>query len=448
MIRVRFAPSPTGYLHIGGVRTALFNFLYARAQSGKFLVRIEDTDRERSTPEFEANILESMRWLGLAGDEPVIYQSKRLDRYREIAYELVGKGLAAEEIKDGKKAVRFTMPKKKAVFHDLVHGETAFDTSLFDDLVILKSDGYPTYHLACVVDDHDMEISHVIRGDDHLSNTPRQIQLFEALGWKPPKYAHLPLILGGDGSPLSKRHGAVALSAYQKEGYLPEGLLNYLALLGWGAEGNQEIFSLKELTAKFSLKKITKSNARFDVEKLQWLNAQHIKKLSDEDYVRQITAFLSEDAARFAEADWKALALLYKARIRTFGDLPREAACCFGEVVYETNIGLLEDYYRKENPTLDAVLWTRVRGYLSSWLDKAGALDFNDLTALETMTRQTAESAQVAAKELIHPLRYALSGKTVSPGLFELMRVIGKEKCLERIRSFTSYLNRNQGQVL
>jgi len=435
MIRVRFAPSPTGYLHIGGVRTALFNFLYARAQGGKFLLRIEDTDRERSTPEFEANILQAMEWLGLSSDETVIYQSRRLDKYKAVADELVQKGLAVEEIKDGKRAVRFTMPKKKAVFHDLVHGETAFDTSLFDDLVILKSDGYPTYHLACVIDDHEMEISHVIRGDDHLSNTPRQIMLFEALGWKPPKYAHLPLILGGDGSPLSKRHGAVALSAYKEEGYLSDGLLNYLALLGWGPEGNQEIFSLKELTEKFSLKRITKSNARFDLEKLQWLNAQHIKKLSDDDYVSKISAFLTEEARSMEPQRWRTLVLLFKARIKTFKDLTREASYCFQDISCDDTTAI-EEVYRKAGSEINPELWGRVSGLLQSWLKHAIAADFADIQGLEALTRQTAEDQKIAAKEIIHPLRFALAGKTVSPGLFELMNVLGKDLCLLRVEAF------------
>ncbi|MBP9864893.1 MAG: glutamate--tRNA ligase [Candidatus Omnitrophica bacterium] len=435
MIRVRFAPSPTGYLHIGGVRTALFNFLYARAQGGQFLLRIEDTDRERSTPEFEANILQAMEWLGLSSDETVIYQSRRLDKYKAVADELVQKGLAVEEIKDGKRAVRFTMPKKKAVFHDLVHGETAFDTSLFDDLVILKSDGYPTYHLACVVDDHEMEISHVIRGDDHLSNTPRQIMLFEALGWKPPKYAHLPLILGGDGSPLSKRHGAVALSAYKEEGYLSEGLLNYLALLGWGPEGNQEIFSLKELTEKFSLKRITKSNARFDLEKLQWLNAQHIKKLADDEYVSKISAFLAEEARSMEPQRWRMLVLLFKARIKTFKDLTREASYCFQDISCDDTTAI-EEVYRKAGSEINPELWGRVSGLLQSWLKRAITADFADIQGLEALTRQTAEDQKIAAKEIIHPLRFALAGKTVSPGLFELMNVLGKDLCLLRVEAF------------
>lgn len=441
MIRVRFAPSPTGYLHIGGVRTALFNFLYARAQGGQFLLRIEDTDRERSTPEFEANILQAMEWLGLSSDEPLVYQSRRLEKYKAAAEELVQKGMAVEEIKDGKRAIRFIMPKKKAVFHDLVHGETAFDTGLFDDLVILKSDGYPTYHLACVLDDHEMAISHVIRGDDHLSNTPRQIMLFEAFGWKPPKYAHLPLILGGDGSPLSKRHGAVALSAYKDEGYLNEGLLNYLALLGWGPEGNQEIFSIHDLITKFSLKRITKSNARFDLEKLQWLNAQHLKKMPDDEYVSKISGFLSQEAGSMDPARWRTLVLLFKARIKTFKDLVREASYCFQDISSD-DTSALEEVYLKGGGAINADLWNRISGLLTIWLKKALAADFSDIQALETLTRQTTEDQKIPAKEIIHPLRFALAGKTVSPGLFELMNVLGKDLCLLRVEAFIHSLSR------
>ena len=272
-ICVRFAPSPTGRLHIGGVRTALFNYLYARQQGGRFVLRIEDTDRERSKPEHEEEILFSLRWLGLEWDGEPIRQSSRLERYREVAEELIAKDLAYEvdvsasesstQPASVKKAVKFRMPKKSVKFTDIVHDDVTFDSSLWDDLVIMKSDGYPTYHFAVVVDDHDMGITHVIRGDDHLTNTPKHILLYLALGWKPPKYAHLPLIMGTDGTPLSKRHGAVAASDYRAEGYLPQATLNYLALLGWGPEGNEEIFSLPQLVKKFSMKRITKSNSRF-----------------------------------------------------------------------------------------------------------------------------------------------------------------------------------------
>ena len=426
MIRVRFAPSPTGFLHIGGVRTALFNFLYARSQNGKFLLRLEDTDRERSRQEFEDDILSSLAWLGLDSDEPVIRQSSRLSRYQEIAKELVEKGLAYEENSGGRLGIRFKMPKRDAVFHDLVHGEVRFDASLFDDLVILKSDGFPTYHLACVVDDHEMEISHVIRGDDHLSNTPRQILLFEALGWKPPKYAHLPLIFGADGTPLSKRHGAVATKSYREEGFLSEALLNYLALLGWGPENNQEFFSLPDLAKKFSLKRITKSNARFNREKLEWLNTEHTKKLPEADYLSQITAFHQDLAQKLGAQKWKRLSLLYRSRIKTFQDLLTQAGYCFSELdPYEPS---MQDLF-VQNKVL--------KRHLEAWHENAQELaDFEDASKVEAFTREAAQGWGIEAKDLIHPLRFALTGKTVSPGLFDLMSVLGKETCIKRVKKF------------
>ncbi len=426
MIRVRFAPSPTGYLHIGGVRTALFNFLYARNQGGSFLLRIEDTDRERSKPEFEKEILSALGWLGLQWDEAIVRQSERLEIYRRYAEELVTRGLAYEEKSDGKRAIRFKMPKKKAVFQDLVHGEMEFDTALFDDLIILKSDGYPVYHWACVVDDHDMQITHVIRGDDHLSNTPRQIQLFEAMGWKPPKYAHLPLIMGPDGTPLSKRHGAVALNSFRQEGFLPQGILNYLALLGWGSADSQEFFALNELVKKFSLKRIVKANARFDMEKLAWLNAQHLKRLPERDYLDQITAFYPAEAKRYPPDAWKKLVLLYRSRIQTYKDLLNQAPYCFGEI----------DRYAPE--ICRTYLENKVlKRHLEAWVEKADEMtSFDRHEDIEAMTRQTAQGWGIEAKDLIHPLRFAVTGKTGSPGLFELMSILGKETCVRRVRGF------------
>lgn len=440
MIHVRFAPSPTGFLHIGGVRTALFNYLYAKNQSGKFSLRIEDTDRERSKPEFEKEILTSMKWLGLLWDNPVLMrQSERLDQYREAAQSLIQKGLAYEVTEDGKKAVKFRMPATKSSaggpaakirFQDLVHGDMEFDTSLFGDLVILKSDGYPTYQLACVVDDHDMEITHVIRGDDHLSNTPRQILLFEALGWKPPKYAHLPLILGDDGTPLSKRHGAVSLSAFREAGFIPEGLLNYLALLGWGTEGNQELYTMEELIKKFSVKRVNKANARFNLEKLEWINAQHLKKLPEAQYVARITDYFenTKENKKIPPKKWRELVLLYRSRIKTFRDLLVQAAYCFSDI----------DHYEKE--TYDSFLDNKpLKRHLEAWMDQAGQMPENDFEKhenVEKMTRETAAGWGIEAKDVIHPLRFALTGKTVSPGLFELMSVMGKETCIQRLKIF------------
>ena len=427
MIRVRFAPSPTGFLHIGGVRTALFNYLYAKNTGGKFLVRIEDTDRERSKPEFEAEILNALQWLGLQWDEELIHQSKRLEHYQTLAQELLSKNLAYEETKENKVAIKFKVPEKQMIFEDIVHGRMEFDTSLFDDIVLIKSDGFPAFHWACAVDDHDMQISHVIRGDDHLSNTPRQRLLFEAMGWKPPKVAHLPLILGNDGTPLSKRHGAASLTHYQKEGFLPEGLLNYLALLGWGVEGgSQELFSLQELIKKFSLKRVNKTNARFDREKLEWLNGQHLKKLSAKDYVRKITEFYPELSKRFSSEKWEQLVLLYRSRIKTFEELRVQANYCFEEVQnysHDVREKFFENKALKEN--------------LEAWAEKIRDLDaFDQHQEIEAATRQSAEACGLQAKDLIHPLRFALTGVQVSPGLFEMMSVLGKETCLQRVQNF------------
>lgn len=428
MIRVRFAPSPTGFLHIGGVRTALFNYLFSRNQQGSFLLRIEDTDRERSRPEFEQEILSSLKWLGLDWDESVIRQSERLSRYQELAQALVSRGLAYEETSENKRALRFKIPPRKTVFHDLVHGEVAFDTALFEDLVILKSDGFPTYHWACVVDDHEMGITHVIRGDDHLSNTPRQILLFEAMGWKAPKYVHLPLILGDDGTPLSKRHGAVSLSSFRERGFIPEGILNYLAFLGWGTEGNQEIYSLNELAEKFSLKRINKANAKFNFEKLEWLNAQHIKGLEEDDYVLRVTQFYEKESKRFPPEKWREFVLLYRSRIKTLQDLRTQAGYFFcEEVSYDPP--LREDYLQNKP----------LKRHLEAWIERVGELstnDFENTALLEKFTREAAAGWGIEARDLIHPLRFAVTGKTVSPGLFELMGVLGKEICLSRVKGF------------
>lgn len=427
-IRVRFAPSPTGYLHIGGVRTALFNFLYARSQKGTFLVRIEDTDRERFDPAFEKEILDSMEWLGLSSDELIVRQSERLDRYRELARELVLKDLAYEEEKDGKKAIRFRIPegeKTQVFFYDVIREKVSFDASLFDDLVILKSDGYPTYHFACVVDDHDMEVSHVIRGEDHLSNTPRQILLYSAFGWKPPKYAHLPLILGDDGTPLSKRHGAVALSSFKAEGYLPQALLNYLAMLGWGSSSNQEFFQVDDLIKKFSLKKVNKAAAKFNPEKLEWLNGEHLKALPEDVYIFELKRAIGEKANKFSEDIWKKLALLYRTRIKRYSDLMTQAWYCFDEVKsYKEDV--LKSFSSQEN----------LEEHLAAWIDKCEALSFSDDAEVEKMTRDLADARGLKAKDYVHPLRFAISGETVTPGLFEVMVILGKETCIRRIRQF------------
>lgn len=444
-ICVRFAPSPTGRLHIGGVRTALFNYLYARQQGGKFVLRIEDTDRERSEKKYEDEILFSMRWLGLEWDGEPIRQSERLPRYQEAAAELISKGLAYESVQPSsssgastqpgdKKAVYFRMPKQVVKFKDSVHDEVAFDSSLWEDLVIMKSDGYPTYHFAVVVDDHDMGITHVIRGDDHLTNTPKHILLYLAFGWKPPKYAHLPLIMGADGTPLSKRHGAVAASDYREQGYLAQATLNYLALLGWGPEGNEEIFNLQQLVKKFSLKRITKSNSRFNPEKFLWLNSQHLKNMPDDEYAHGMTEYWAErnvsSSAASPQPDWTQhpqwaqILKLYKTRARTWKDLELQAG-----YVFQKDLDL--DPAICSEMTADA----QATAGLKAWVEKAQSMSFEDPMKLEQMTRELAESLGVKPAILIHPLRFAVSGTKVTPGLFELMQVIGKETCLTRIQN-------------
>ena len=426
--RVRFAPSPTGFLHIGGVRTALFNYLFARREKGIFLLRIEDTDRERSKKEFEDEILDSLKWLGLDWDEAILRQGERLPIYREAAKRLLESGSAYES----ESAVKFKIPKKIIKFQDLVHGAIEFDGTLLDDLVIQKSDGFPTYHFACVVDDHEMGITHVIRGDDHISNTPRQIFLYEALGWKPPQFAHLPLVFAADKTPLSKRHGAVSLSAYRKEGYLPEGILNYLALLGWAAGGNQEVFSRDELIQKFDLTKVNKTNACFDPEKFKWMNAEHIRRLSDQDYIQRLGDFLAGEGEKLPHS-FSQIARLYKDRIRVFREF-REQAGFFFSAKGGSASGGEEEINFDSQAVAKYLKAGEIIRYLDEWkktLDREG--DFSDPKNLESLLRKTAECLGVEAKILIHATRVALSGRSVTPGLFEVMAALGKELVLRRI---------------
>ncbi len=386
-------------------------------------MRIEDTDKERSERKYEDEILDSLKWLGLNWDGDPVRQSERLPRYREAAAELIAKGLAYEVEENGKKAVRFRMPKQTVKFYDLVRDEVSFDSALWEDLVIMKSDGHPTFHFAVVVDDHDMGITHVIRGDDHLTNTPKHILLYLAFGWKPPKYAHLPLIMGADGTPLSKRHGAVASNDYREQGYLAQAITNYLALLGWGPESNEEIFTLPQLVKKFSIKRITKSNARFNPEKFMWVNAQHMKNLPDSEYIRLMTEFWSNRNNWSKSLEWQKILLLYKTRVRTLQDLEFQAG-----YVFQENI--------EYDPALKSELMTPSSlALLVKWAAAFEKVDWGQPAEMEKMTRELAAKEGVQLGAFIHPLRFAVSGTKVTPGLFEVMCVIGKETCLERVRS-------------
>jgi glutamyl-tRNA synthetase len=292
----------------------------------------------------------------------------------------------------------------------------------------MKSDGYPVFHLAVIVDDHDMEITHVVRGEDHLPNTPRHILLQQAMGWKSPKYAHLPLIFGSDGTPLSKRHGAVAVSEYRNKGFLPQGLVNYLALLGWNPGTPQEIFLLPELVKQFSLKRVIKSNAQFNPEKLLWVNGQHIRAISGEDYEKQITEFWKDKVDPMPEEKWRKFIALYRPRIQTYGELKDQAAYCFTAPEYKDLQAIAEI---KNNAS--------VMGLLRQLCEVLGDVgDFEDVPMLDQKTKQVAEAAGLKPKDIIHPLRFVLTGGTASPGIFELMSLLGKDTCLKRLGSFLS----------
>ena len=289
MVRVRFAPSPTGYLHIGSARTALFNWLYARANNGKFILRIEDTDKERSKEEFLGEILGSLKWIFMDWDEELTFQSKRFDSYKKIAEELLSQGLAYME----GPAIIFKVEKDKTIsFEDMIHGTISVSTNEIKDQVLMKSDGTPTYNFACVVDDAAMKITHVIRGDDHISNTPKQVMLYAAMGLNLPKFAHIPLILSKDGGRLSKRHGATSIFEYKQMGFLPEALVNYLALMGWAPGNDREILPLGEIIKLFDVKDVNKTGATFDMDKLTWINSQYIKDMPMEKLLPKTVEYI------------------------------------------------------------------------------------------------------------------------------------------------------------
>lgn len=420
MIKVRFAPSPTGYLHIGGARTALFNWMYAKSQDGQFILRIEDTDRERSKKEFLEEILDSMRWLGMDWDE-LHHQSERFDLYREYAEKLLREDKAYKE----GEAVILKMPQKEVKIYDLIRGEITFDTATLKDQVLLKSDGSPAYSFACVVDDALMEISHVIRGEDHISNTPKQIIIYEALDFKPPKFAHLPLILGSDGARLSKRTGAVAVSDYRRQGFLPQALMNYLMLLGWAPGGNQEVVPMETAVKKFSIKKVNKAAAAFSMEKLKWINAQYIKQADTAALVDMIIPllkekkFISEDYDRKHLSD---LVELYKGRMAVLRDF-----LDWADYIFLDRVQIKEE-------DRQAHLSRDLSAEFNLLADRLEAMEDYSTENCEEVFRALVEERGLKAKDLVHPIRVILTGKTVGPGLFETMSVLGKEKTLRRLR--------------
>ncbi|MCD6093450.1 MAG: glutamate--tRNA ligase, partial [Candidatus Omnitrophica bacterium] len=336
MLKVRFAPSPTGSLHLGSARTALFNFLFARNKKGRFVLRIEDSDRERSDKKLVAEILEDLRWLGLQWDEGPYFQSERIDLYKKYAEKLLSEGKAYKagsgerETGSGQKteAIIFKVHPQKIKINDLIYEEIEFDTSVLKDQVLMKSDGSPTYNFACVIDDHQLGITHIIRGDDHISNTPKQIMFYQALGWQIPEFAHIPLIMEPGGGRLSKRYGATAVGEYRQKGYLPEALINYLALLGWAPAGTREIVSLDEMISKFSLSKINKTKAIFNIDKLNWLNAQYIKQTETKRMVELCIPFLRKDGLISNDYDFSHLEKiidLFKGRLKYLSQISEMA---------------------------------------------------------------------------------------------------------------------------
>lgn len=464
-MRLRFAPSPTGYLHVGGARTAVFNWLMARHSGGVFVLRIEDTDRERSSDEHTQAILDGMTWLGLDWDEGPVFQSQGVERHREAALKLLAEGKAYRDFSDGVAvraeaeergmhpsrvareqadalgleeaerraeagepfAIRFRVPDGETLFTDLVHGEMRFGNDDIDDLVVLRSDGTPVYNLAVVSDDADMGITHVIRGDDHLSNTPKQVLLYRALGLDEPIFGHVPLILGTDGKRLSKRHGATAVGEYAAEGILPDAMMNFLALLGWSPGDDREFMPVDELIEAFDASRILKAGSVFDMEKLTWLNGKHLAARPDADLVAHLAGSLGPEDVRtelLADVSWCASLLeVIKVRARTLSDLTGQARpFLLDDLEYEEKA--VEKHWKKD-PDAAAERLTRVDAAFrdAEWTHEA----------LEAALRALAAEMEVGAGKLIHPLRVALTGNMASPGIFDVLVLLGRERVEERV---------------
>ncbi len=423
-VRVRFAPSPTGYLHIGGARTCLFNWLFARKCQGRFILRIEDTDRERSKQEYVDEILESIAWLGMGWDE-MFFQSQRFELYRDYAQRLIREGKAT--LKEG--AVFFRYEFERVELHDLLRGSIVFNELPKQEEVIIKSDGSPTYNFSCVIDDVLLGINHVIRGEDHISNTPKQILMYKALGFELPSYAHVPLILSPGGGRLSKRFGATSIREYRQAGYLAEAIANYLLLLGWSPKDGREIVSLSQARDMFDIKDVNKTGAAFSLDKLNWVNAEYIRALNPERFSALAQAFLKEKQgvpAGFSQEYLHRVIGLFKERISTLSDLTvcTQPFFCDNIVYSEDTKEILAEPLVKEIAFLTARL---------------KSLDDFSAAACEKVFRQAAEELGVKARVLVHPARVALTGSKHGPGLFETMEVLGKEKVVRRLEGLLSY---------
>ncbi|MCJ7763993.1 MAG: glutamate--tRNA ligase [Dehalococcoidales bacterium] len=477
-VRVRYAPSPTGFPHVGNIRTALFNWLFARHHGGSFIVRIEDTDVARSVDGAVETILEALRWLGMDWDEgPGVggeygpyFQSERLKLYQSAARRLVEQGdayycyctperlekMRAEQVRlkqppgydrrcrglsatssvfqwmsGSKRVVRFMTPlEKQTSFTDLIRDEVTFENANIDDFVLLKSDGYPTYHLASVVDDHIMAISHVLRAEEWLSSTPRHLMLYKALGHQPPQFAHLPMLLGTDRSKLSKRHGAVSITDYQAQGYLPEAMINFLALLGWSLDDKTEIMSRKELIDNYSLKRVSQAAAIFNQEKLDWMNGVYIRSLSLEDFTRRAIPFLERDlppeVGRPLSVDYiNRITPLIQERAKTLAEVPEITDFFFvDELAYEPELLIVKKM------TLELVIKA-----LEVSRRRLGRLPEFSKESLEEILRPLAEELELKTGQLFGTLRMAVTGRAMAPPLFQTMAALGRERCLERIKT-------------
>ncbi len=414
-VRVRMAPSPTGYLHIGNVRTALFNWLFARNQGGEFLLRIENTDVSREVERAVEQIQGSLRWLGLDWDGPVTFTLDRLERHQEAARRLLAEGKAYEE--GG--AIRFRMPEEgETTWDDGIKGRTAIPNEKLEDVVLLRSDGRPTYNFATPLDDADDRISHVIRGDDHVSNTPKQIRILEALGLEAPVYAHVPQVNGPDGRRLSKRHGAVSVEDFRAQGYLPEALMNFLALLGWSYDDKTTIMSREELIERFSLERVGPSPATFDYKKLDWMNGVYLRALPAGEYADTLVAYVRERGYDWDEGLVRRAAPLVQEKIARLGDFPSFAGFLFIEVVPDPAL-------------LDGEV-------LSAAEDALVETEPFTAAAIEAALRGLAERLELSPRQAFQPIRVAVTGSKVSPGLFESLELLGKEESLARIRAARS----------
>ncbi len=454
----RFAPSPTGYLHIGGARTALFSWLLARAAGGEFRLRIEDTDRERSTQEATDAIIDSMKWLGLEHDDEIVFQSTRKDRHNEVIDQMIANGdayycqcskedvdaMREKAMKEGRKpkydgscrakgltegVVRLKAPQEGSTgFVDMVKGAINVENLEMDDMILRRTDGTPTYNLAVVVDDHDMGVNTVMRGDDHVNNTPRQILIYRAMGWEVPEFGHVPMILGPDKKKLSKRHGALSVMEYEKMGYLPEAVCNYLARLGW-SHGDQELFTMDEMVELFSTKNLGKSPSVFDLTKFEWVNGQYMQKGDPKIIAAMLCDFLSrevgeEEAKSVSAADFEKIVPLLQQRAKSVVDMLEQSRPFIVDA----------SFLPYDEKAVKKFLTEETKPFLEEIAERIEGLDEFTEKSLEDLHRQFLEDKDIKFKIIAQPIRVAIVGKTQSPGLFETMVVLGKEQTLARIK--------------